>query len=686
MRIQRLVGTVSLYDENGGAETIREKMRLSKDQSVATEGRSLIMVSLDETKLLTMEEDSRAQIRAFGKKLEFHLTQGNLFFNVTKKLGDNESLDVHTSTMVCGIRGTSAYVGHDATGHEVIMVTDGEVHVIATNPVTKETIEADIASGIRATVYLDEEAKGNATISLIPESFREEDLPAMALDTIRKNPALMDRVSKATGFSTKKLTLLAQLSCVEGESMYGVAADELKENGIEDSIPYMGDVSDQMVASANSAADIAGDDLPLEAAILTGYSDVTASATGAGYTGEDLAVILTGTRTCVEDTMAAAGDAGAGEMDRLSIAMSVSDTVSGSVSSMVSSGLTSREIRDVVSTSGKLYTNAILSGKAAVASVGSVSDHITSTVAAEMGRSSNGDETVVALLRTNSSPSGSSSGPKKSDEHQMPLVVASADNTVPPIPASAVEAAPGESPETAFARSMIVATDPNTGIMALSDGTFFDPVYYASNNPEAFAECGTDTVKLLAHYLGRGRLSGADPVAPPTPTPVPEWVIKMREQEQNNSDSDDDDDDDDDDDSNSTPPPPPGLAAATTATFNANNEVVNSSGTTIGTVSNNKFVFNGSALNVDFPLVIEDANGNELNRFDTLQDVDWVASIVGTSITDTNKIGSDGNPLRIVKQNSTGGQQKFTVYYDGNSPDVPANTFGSHLANLYATP
>ena len=56
-------------------------MRLAGGQTVTTEGESLIMVSLDDTKLMTMEESSKAEIKARGKKLLFNLLEGNLFFN-----------------------------------------------------------------------------------------------------------------------------------------------------------------------------------------------------------------------------------------------------------------------------------------------------------------------------------------------------------------------------------------------------------------------------------------------------------------------------------------------------------------------------------------------------------------------------------------------------------------------------
>ncbi len=119
-------------------------MRLLSGQSVTTADESLIMVSLDDIKLLTMEQNSRADIKAKGKALKFELTEGNLFFNVTQKLEENESFDIHTSTMICGIRGTSAYVGVDSTDHEVLMVTDGVVKVTATNPRTGETLEVEV--------------------------------------------------------------------------------------------------------------------------------------------------------------------------------------------------------------------------------------------------------------------------------------------------------------------------------------------------------------------------------------------------------------------------------------------------------------------------------------------------------------------------------------------------------------
>ncbi len=209
MRIFRMVGTVNLY-EDGQEQAMKEKMRLRAGHSLKTADESLVMISLDETKLFTMEQSSRAKIVPERKKLRFELEEGSLFFNITEKIPEDEEFNITTSTMVCGIRGTSGYEGEDEGNHETLMVTDGLVHVVATNPRTLESTEVDVAAGEMITIYLDEEAFGDATISIVKQPFKEEDLPALALDAIAKQPDLQKKIAKATGFSKRKLLELAR--------------------------------------------------------------------------------------------------------------------------------------------------------------------------------------------------------------------------------------------------------------------------------------------------------------------------------------------------------------------------------------------------------------------------------------------------------------------------------------------
>lgn len=420
MRIQRLVGTVNLYNE-GHEQELREKMRLGAGQTVETAGESLIMVSLDDTKLMTMEESSKADIKARGKKLEFDLIEGNLFFNVTEKLKKRESFDIHTSTMICGIRGTSAYVGRDSTRHETLMVTDGVVSVDATNPVTKEKIHVDVYAGEKITIFLDEEAEGDATISIKKEKFREEDLPSLALDAIRKSPELQKRIAKATGFSTERLVALADATSKSGISMYGSAAEKLSADGIKDAIPIMGYNAQIMVRTANRAVDTAGDDLPLEIAIIKGLNGTMNSGIEAGYEGEPLGALVDSAADCMEACIKDARNAGLGNDDLVTVSDSVTGALQTSVGEMAKANLSISEITQVVNAIGTVYTEAIASGavtgtdtehtvasgssgqKAStdniLTAVGNASNYITNTVDSEMLKKSTGEETAAELLR-----------------------------------------------------------------------------------------------------------------------------------------------------------------------------------------------------------------------------------------------------------------------------------------------
>ena len=400
MRIFRMVGTVNLYD-NGREQSMKEKMRLKEGNSLKTAEESLVMISLDEIKLFTMEESSRARVIPERNRLEYKLEEGSLYFNVTEKLADDENFEITTSTMICGIRGTSGFVGQDKDGHETLMVTDGIVHVVATNPVTKEVTEVDVVAGEMITIYLDDEAEGDATISINKKKFREEDLPALALDAIAKSPELMDRIFKATGFFSDKIKELARLSSTPGLSMYGQAIKELDNAGIDDAIPFMGKVSDSMVIAANNAVDIAQDDLALEVAILTGTKDVHDNGYDNGYRGEALATIMDSAMKCVDDSLVSAKDEGLSKEDLRTLAETLADTLDNATEKMTVAGLDSNEISSVIDAIGTVIADAIETGAEngdILSSVSDASSFVKNVVTAEMIKDSNGAETVAALL------------------------------------------------------------------------------------------------------------------------------------------------------------------------------------------------------------------------------------------------------------------------------------------------
>ncbi|MBP8969599.1 MAG: FecR domain-containing protein [Lachnospiraceae bacterium] len=197
MRLLRIEGTVTM-EENGRMKDIRENARLKSGNAIDTSVQSLASIGLDDYKVVTLDEVSRAEFNQSGKYLNLNLRKGSLFFEVDKALADDETFEIETSTMIVGIRGTSGWVSV-AGENESLIVTDGHIHLIGTNPVTGEVKEIEVSAGQRVSVYLYNDREVDSIMFEL-EDITERDLPDFVLARLRENPELLDRVINATGW------------------------------------------------------------------------------------------------------------------------------------------------------------------------------------------------------------------------------------------------------------------------------------------------------------------------------------------------------------------------------------------------------------------------------------------------------------------------------------------------------
>ena len=131
MRLARTEGSVSLKDEAGTELSFRENMRLYSGNTVETEADSRAGISLDETKSITLDEDSFVKLYQDGKKLRINLENGAMYFSVYQPLTIDEQFEIETSTMVLGIRGTSGYVETISQTVSKVILTSGHVVIKA---------------------------------------------------------------------------------------------------------------------------------------------------------------------------------------------------------------------------------------------------------------------------------------------------------------------------------------------------------------------------------------------------------------------------------------------------------------------------------------------------------------------------------------------------------------------------
>lgn len=143
MKLIKTDGEVGVENEKGKSVDLIKNLGLYNGYGIGTQTKSFAWIDLDDTKLTKMDEKSDVDIIKDGKKLELVVNSGGLFFNVTKPLEDDESMDIRISTTICGIRGTcgwvethgdTTYVGlFDGKVECTVIVVDGKEETVRVN-------------------------------------------------------------------------------------------------------------------------------------------------------------------------------------------------------------------------------------------------------------------------------------------------------------------------------------------------------------------------------------------------------------------------------------------------------------------------------------------------------------------------------------------------------------------------
>ncbi len=195
MRLVSTEGDVSLTDENDEKLEIEAGMRLFDGNAIATRADSSAFINLDDSKAVKLDELSGCILRKQDKELEVVLTEGELFFNVTTKLADDELFDIKTSTMITSIRGTSGYVRVDDSGDTTLALITGQVEIIANQGSENEEI-ATINAGQTVKTIADENGDG---VRLEIDDIDEKDLPEFVIDAIVTDSDLLKESFEQSG-------------------------------------------------------------------------------------------------------------------------------------------------------------------------------------------------------------------------------------------------------------------------------------------------------------------------------------------------------------------------------------------------------------------------------------------------------------------------------------------------------
>nr|MCR4883668.1 FecR family protein [Clostridiales bacterium] len=113
MRLLRYDGNVEILDASGSARFVMENARFNSGESMQTGSASSASVGLDSTKIVTLDAETQVDFAKEASHLQMTLRQGTLFLDVQEKLDENEVLDIQTTTMTVGIRGTIVFISEE---------------------------------------------------------------------------------------------------------------------------------------------------------------------------------------------------------------------------------------------------------------------------------------------------------------------------------------------------------------------------------------------------------------------------------------------------------------------------------------------------------------------------------------------------------------------------------------------
>ncbi|MEG2143888.1 MAG: FecR domain-containing protein, partial [Oscillospiraceae bacterium] len=151
MRLVKAEGNVKITNQTEKTLPSKNGSKLYNGYNVSTSSASYAHISLDSKKAIKLDQNSKAGIKKNGKKLEIFLNSGKIFFNVTSPLEADESLELRTSSMVTGIRGTAGTFILVNNRISQLQLYNGHAYVMGFNRKTGQMQEYHIRAGQIAT-------------------------------------------------------------------------------------------------------------------------------------------------------------------------------------------------------------------------------------------------------------------------------------------------------------------------------------------------------------------------------------------------------------------------------------------------------------------------------------------------------------------------------------------------------
>lgn len=194
MKLRKTEGKVEVEDSKGKDIEPEEQMHLYSGYLVGTRKESYAWIDLDHVKLTKVDAKSEVEIKKKKDKLEIVVNSGNLFFNITEPLGEDETLDIRSSSMVVGIRGTCGWVEVEDDSRMRVYILEGKVKCSVAGEKSADGVTTSVLAGEMAEMTV---SKGKADISV--EEIAADQIPDFVMEELEDDEKLHERILDDSG-------------------------------------------------------------------------------------------------------------------------------------------------------------------------------------------------------------------------------------------------------------------------------------------------------------------------------------------------------------------------------------------------------------------------------------------------------------------------------------------------------
>jgi len=205
LRLEKADGTVTILNKNGKTVTTREGAKLYHGYTITTGAASYVHISLDNTKIVKLDASSSIEVRQSGKNLEVYLISGSLFFNVTAPVAADASLNIRTSTMVTGIRGTSGYMRVLSSRQTSFTLLEGVVTIWTMDKDSNLIKSYVLSAGQKAigTRIITSTNQAHEDIEIF--NYSEEEISGYVAVEIKDSDPLQDKIAEQSGLDVPSI-------------------------------------------------------------------------------------------------------------------------------------------------------------------------------------------------------------------------------------------------------------------------------------------------------------------------------------------------------------------------------------------------------------------------------------------------------------------------------------------------